>query len=196
MNTIVLMYHTLNIRTKIEDDGMRLMYLKDVWGLPQSHIAFCEGLSQSRVSRNLLAARKKFGVIDVKAETAVQFTPKEIMELQKLPREELSDVQLVSFVHHILDLEVNHLLYKMMNHNVRYRAPSLCALGIQQKHVAALFKQTPSSISIMMKRRGERATGDVLDSSFRFDTKHELEITPKVRTIFKKPSSKFFIASN
>ena len=45
MNTIATLYQLLNIRQKIVDRDLRLLYLKDVWGLPQKLIAECEQTS-------------------------------------------------------------------------------------------------------------------------------------------------------
>ena len=189
-----MMYQTLGIRDKIKDDGLRLLYLKEVWGLPQLLMAECEGLSQSKVSRNLKAARKHFGEINVKDETLLDFTPEEIKQLQEYPTDILSDVQLVTFVHHVLDLEVHHLLYTMMTRNVKFRIPALCSLGIQQIRVAELLNRTQASVSQMMKVRRD-ATGEMLNSSFRLDINGKLVIVPKVRDIFRKKSSKFYVAN-
>jgi hypothetical protein len=185
------MYYTLGIPIKIPERGLRLIYLKDVWGLPQSLVGECEGLSQTRVSIRLKEAREKYKGVDIKAEIDIKFTPKEIKALQDYPNDVLTDVQLVSFVEHVLEIEVNHLFYQMMNQNKGFRMSALASLGMQQNHVSRIFKKIPSTISLLMAKRGERANGSLLNSVLR--TKMDRE--PVIKHLYEKPVPKFFIAS-
>ena len=50
-DTIVSLYNLLGINQKIQERYLRLLYLKESWGLPQKVIAQCEGIAQPSISR-------------------------------------------------------------------------------------------------------------------------------------------------
>jgi predicted XRE-type DNA-binding protein len=58
METIKTLYTLLNIKEKIPEQSLRLLYLKDCWGLDQGTIAELEYLTQPNVSRYMKKARE------------------------------------------------------------------------------------------------------------------------------------------
>jgi hypothetical protein len=195
LHPIMTLYDMLSIRKKIPQKELRFLYLKHVWGLPQTLIGACEGISQARVSYVLKEAKILYGAINVAEHASVVFTPKEIESIQKLPVDVLTDIQLLAFVNNVLDLVVNHLFYNVTNANVNSRASALGSLGIQKQHIAKLFNRTPSSISNLMIRRGDSAKGLKIADPMRYDISVPLAIAPQTYTVFNNARMKFFVAN-
>jgi predicted transcriptional regulator len=78
--------------------------LKDVWGLDQGTIAELEYLTQPNVSRYMKKARETKSAKDL----ILDFTAEELKFVQSLPREIITDMQLISFYTHILKLKISH----------------------------------------------------------------------------------------
>lgn len=175
MKPIVTLYNILGINRSIEDKHLRLLYLKEVWGLPQHLISECEGIGQPTVSQTLKEAYFKHGSGDITELKEITYTEEEIKSIQLLPRTIIKDLQVMSFVNNILGIEVDHPFYEKLNTTLRIVA--LNSLGVQQKHIAKIFNRTQSSISMTIHRTNE----NVLDREFYYRDKlmHTFKFKPK-----------------
>lgn len=189
MNTIATLYHLLNVRQKIADRDLRLLYLKDAWGLPQTIIAECEQTSQAAVSNMLREARMKINPKDLTNASAIQFTPDEIAHIQSLPRDVIKDAPLIAFVNNILNLEVMHPFYSAFAKNDQIRIAALSLLGIQNKHLEKVFKKKQSTVSMIIKRYKDKA--EAIERSTRYDFSTTMQVMPK----HQNRSHNFIIAS-
>ena len=189
MNTIATLYQLLNIRQKIVDRDLRLLYLNDVWGLPQTLIAECEQTSQAAVSYMLREARIKISLKDLSNAAAIQFTGEEIAYIQSLPREVIKDAPLIAFVNNILNLNVYHPFYGAFAKNDQIRIAALSLLGIQNKHLEKIFKKKQSTVSMIIKRFRDKA--EVIERSTRYDFSMTIKVMPK----HQNRSHNFVIAS-
>lgn len=189
MNTIATLYHLLNIRQKITNKDLRLLYLKDVWGLPQTIIAECEQTSQAAISNMLREARIKISTKDLANASAIQFTGEEIAYIQSLPRDVIKDAPLIAFVNNILRLNVYHPFYSGFAKNEQIRIAALSLLGIQNKHLEKVFKKKQSTVSMIIKRFRDKA--EAIERSIRYDVTTPLKVEP----IQKNRTHNFIIAS-
>lgn len=165
MNTWQTLYTLLGLRYKIVDKHLRMMYMKDVWGMEQKDIGDCENMSQSNVSRELKAARLRHGQRDDLK--MIQFDGEDIKRIQALPREVLSDVQCIAFVHDVLGVYPIHTFYDVFNQNTQSRIIALHQLGIPGTKLAKIYGKANSTISMMVKRHDERV--QKLERGFRYD---------------------------
>jgi hypothetical protein len=157
------LYTLLNISGKIEDQGTRLLYLKDVWGLDQFTIGELENLSQPNVSKMSKKARQTKSVQNM----ILDFTEKELKYIQSLPRSIITDIQLIAFYTHILKLRINHPFFI----DLKDRSFSICALhslGIMNKRIESIFGMSQANVSMIIKRHGDRAAK--IERELRFDT--------------------------
>lgn len=189
MHTIATLYHLLQVRQKITDQDLRLLYLKDVWGLPQKLIAECEGVSQATISRLLQEAREKTGQTALVNASSIQFTGEEIAYIQALPRDVIKDAPLIAFVNNILNLNVYHSFYSGFVHNDQIRIAALSLLGIQNKHLEKLFKKSQPTVSMIIKRYKTKA--EAIERSVRYEVGSSLKVEP----IQKNRMYNFIIAS-
>lgn len=189
MDTIVTLYRLLNIRQKITNQDLRLLYLRDVWGLPQTLIAECEQTSQAAVSNMLREARVKVHPKDLANASAIQFTPDEIAHIQSLPRDVIKDAPLIAFVNNILNLEVLHPFYSAFAKNDQIRIAALSLLGIKNKHLEKIFKKKQSTVSMIIKRFRDKA--EAIERSTRYDFSTTIQVMPK----HQNRSHNFIIAS-
>lgn len=189
MNTIATLYQLLNIQQKITNQDLRLLYLKDVWGLPQKLIAECEQTSQAAVSYMLRGAWMRISPKDLANASAIQFTPDEIAHIQSLPRDVIKDAPLIAFVNNILNLDVMHPFYSAFAKNEQIRIAALSLLGIQNKHLEKVFKKKQSTVSMIIKRFKEKA--EAIERSTRYDFSMNIQIMPK----HQNRSHNFIIAS-
>lgn len=179
-NAIKTVYNLLGIRSKIPDEFLRFLYLKDVWGLDQAKIGDLEGCSQSFVSKRLIAARSKIPHQDLINASAIQFTEDEIKYLQFMPRELIADTQIVAFVNDVLGLEILHPFYSFTNRDVNVRVAALFALGVQNKRLMQIYGKSQAGISMTVKRNIERAMEIKRES--RYDNTAIFKIMPKKQT--------------
>lgn len=158
METLSTLYNLLGIRQKIQDPQLRLLYLSEVWGVRQSIVMECEGIShQSRVSNMIKKAKLQYGATDIKNVAAIQFNADEIKYIQMLPREIINDIQVIAFTNNILGLNVNHPLYSFFSHDVGIRIAALSDLGIRNKHLQYIFNKSQPNITMTVKRKLKRS---------------------------------------
>lgn len=169
MNDIQNLYTLLNIRQKLGSQDLRILYLKDVWGLDQQVIAELEGISQSLVSRKITEGRRQFTRPDIQnLNASIDWTIEELLFLQQLPREIIKDIPLVSFIIYILGIKLTHPFYFLYdNDNVSMAA--LHSLGIQNKRIQELFKKTQPTVSMAVKRNLDRALKIEKDTRYSFN---------------------------
>lgn len=179
MNQIATMYNLLGIRQKLQDQKLRILYLRDVWGLSQALIGECEGIkSQSNTSRLIKEAQMYYGTTDIKNTAAIQFQPEEIKYIQMLPRTIINDTQIIAFVNNILGINVVHPFYSVFNHNANVRIAALSDLGIRNKQLQIIFKKTQPSISMIIKRNIQRSRE--IERVSRYDQTALFRIEPQV----------------
>jgi hypothetical protein len=157
LKKIITLYNLLGINQKIQDQHKRIKYLKNVWGLDQITIGECEGLTQPSVSRLLTEANilvPDSNINELK-QTSL-FQPHEIRWLQSLPREVLSDIQLIAFVENILEIYPLHSFYTNFESGISLRIAALSSLGVQNKCLQAMFNKSQPTISMTAKRNMER----------------------------------------
>lgn len=191
MDSIQVLYTILNIRQKIQDQSLRVLYLKDTWGLEQSHIAKLEGCVQSTISRMLADSRKKNKTAEMeKAKFSIRWTLEELKGIQELPREILPDFPLVVFVEDILELEIDHPFYKMLRPTVIMRMASLSFLGVQNKHIQRIYNKTQPTVTMAIKRNMQSVRRAERDTRYNF-VNYNMSFKRKYE--FSSPS--FFIAN-
>lgn len=144
------------------------MYLKDVWGIPQTFIAEFERINQSQISRIYNAAKIKYGKTNIRETAGVHFSEEEIYYLMQLPREIIADMELVAFVLHVLGLRPRHPFFDVHESNSTQIA-ALASLGVQNKHLVDIFNKTQPTISMAVKRNLERVKR--IERVTRFDYK-------------------------
>jgi predicted transcriptional regulator len=192
MNTsIKTLYTLLGISNKIEDQEIRLLYLKDVWGLDQSTIAELEYLTQPNVSRYMKKARETKAAKDL----ILDFTAEELKFVQSLPRDIITDVQLISFYTHILKLRIGHPFFMDLS-DESLKISALASLGIMNKHLETMFGKSQAAVSMIIKRTSDRAAK--VQRSMRFDTTsvvYKIEkIIPENKLLPVDTSKKFTLA--
>jgi transcriptional regulator len=160
---IKTLYTLLGISNKIEDQSLRLLYLKDCWGLDQGTIAELEYLTQPNVSRYMKKARETKAAKDM----ILDFTAEELKFVQSLPREIITDMQLIAFYTHILKLKINHPFFMDLG-DKSFRICALHSLGIMNKHLENMFGKSQAGVSMIIKRNGTRAAK--IERELRFDT--------------------------
>ena len=153
MNKIQNLYNLLQINIKLEDPFIRILYLKDVWGLDQQTIAECEGVSQSYISRELLKARKIHDENTILELTHNLFSGEEIQYVHMLPREILNDIECIAFITDILKLHPYHPFFQFYETPINLKIAALASLGIQNKHIVALYNKPQSTVSMNIKRQ-------------------------------------------
>jgi hypothetical protein len=157
MHPLQMFYNLLQINRKIENVHIRLMYLKDIWGMEQKLIGACEGISQSYVSKELIYARKTVPRETFLEQTSNIWTSEEIQFLQFLPREVVTDIQVLAFIEDILHVYPNHSFYQHYEAPINLRIAALASLGIQHKRVGEIFNKNQPTISMNVKRHMEKA---------------------------------------
>jgi predicted transcriptional regulator len=192
MNTsIKTLYTLLGIINKIEDQETRLLYLKDCWGLDQVTIAELENLTQPNVSRYMKKARETKAAKDL----ILDFTAEELKFVQSLPREIITDMQLISFYTYILKLKISHPFFLNLS-DESLKISALASLGIMNKHLENMFGKSQAAVSMIIKRTSDRATK--VQRSMRFDTSsivYKIEkIIPNDKLLPVDMSKKFTLA--
>jgi predicted transcriptional regulator len=162
-NTIKTLYTLLDIPKKIEDRDLRLLYLKDVWGLDQGTIAELEHLTQPNVSRYMKKARETKSAVDI----ILDFTKEELQFIQSLSREVITDIQIIAFYQHILKLKINHPFFLTYGDEL-LRIAALSSLGVMNKHLEGLFGKSQAAVSMIIKRNAEKSAK--IQRNLRFDT--------------------------
>jgi transcriptional regulator len=162
-NKIKTLYTVLNIKSKIPDQPLRLLYLKDVWGLDQNTIGELEDLSQPNVSKMSKAAR----VNKSAANMILDFTEKELKFVQSLSRSIITDMELIAFYTHILKLNINHPFFFSLD-DEKFKICALHSLGIMNTKIESIFGRTQAGVSVIVKRHGHRAVK--IERELRFDT--------------------------
>lgn len=178
METIKTLYNLLNIKRKIQHNATRITYLKDVWGLEQNTIAELEKCSQSQVSKLILFVRKSVPRETFLKAIDIRWTVDEIKFIQFLPREIISDVEVVAFVNNILGLEVHHPLFDHYEYAVNLRIAALAKLGIQNKHLVQIFNKSQPTVSMIVKRFADRSS---VERPNRYDSTAPYTISPQKR---------------
>jgi predicted transcriptional regulator len=161
--SIKTLYTLLGISNKIEDQSLRLLYLKDVWGLDQGTIAELEYLTQPNVSRYMKKARETKAAKDL----ILDFTEQELKFVQSLPRDIITDVQLIAFYTHILKLKISHPFFMDLS-DESLKISALASLGIMNKHLENMFGKSQAAVSMIIKRTSDRSAK--VQRSMRFDT--------------------------
>lgn len=167
----------LGMNHKLPDKHVRVLYLKEVWGIPQALIGECEELKQSSISRIIKEAKIKCNIQDIRLLSLQDFDSDDIKKLQSLPREILTDIQLISFVQNILGMNVLHPFYEYFYGGHKIRITALAALGIQQVHLEKLFNKSQSTISTMVKNTNEKDIKQERD--MRYNITESLKIVPR-----------------
>jgi hypothetical protein len=157
MEKLQTLYNLLQVNLKIENTHVRLLYLKDVWGMEQSLIGECEGYSQSYVSKEIIKARKNVTRETMIQETEQLWSAEEIQYLQFLPREVIEDIPVLAFIENILGVVPLHPFFQYIDTSEQVRIAALSSLGIQHKRLQTLFHKNQSTISMVVKRSQERA---------------------------------------
>jgi hypothetical protein len=185
METVKTLYNLLQINIKIENTHIRFMYLKDVWGLEQSLIGELEGVSQSYVSKVIIEGRKTVSRETFIHATERLFTGEEIKFIQYLPRVILSDMQCLAFIQDILGIKPLHPFFINYTTSENIRIAALATLGIQNKRLMEIFKKNQPTISMVVKRNGDRVLG--MDRSNRYDVELDYRFeVQKTEFTFKK----------
>lgn len=149
---IVSLYNLLGISQRLQDESFRLLYLKDNWGLDQKTIAHVEGRSQPYISGALRKARNNVNVENFQKSTDFKFEAHEIKQVQFLPRDMITDTQVMAFIVDLLGVQVSHPFYNYYSHNPTTRMIALSSLGIQQKKLAQIYKKSQNNISMQVKK--------------------------------------------
>jgi transcriptional regulator len=188
---IKTLYTLLGISNKIEDQETRLLYLKDCWGLDQGTIAELEYLTQPNVSRYMKKARETKSAKDL----ILDFTAEELKFVQSLPREIITDMQLISFYTHILKLKISHPFFLNLS-DESLKISALASLCIMNKHLENIFGKSQAAVSMIIKRTSERSAK--VQRSMRFDTSsvvYKIEkIIPENKLLPIDKSKKFTLA--
>jgi transcriptional regulator len=151
MSTIKTLSNLLQINNRIKDQQLRMLYLKECWGLSQEVIADMEDCSQQWVSSQIIKGRMNPQQV-IEDTLDLQFSIDEIRYIQFLPREIIKDIEVIAFVNNILGLEVYHPFYQHYDHVANMRIAALAGLGVQNKHLERMFKKTQSGVSMIVKR--------------------------------------------
>ena len=185
--TVQTLYNLLSIQSKIQNEPLRLLYLKDVWGLEQAAIGECEGRSQSYISKELIKARQSIPHQDFLNASEIQWTADELKYIQFLPREIITDVQVIAFINDVLGVEILHPFYMHFNHAIDIRIAALYSLGIQNKRLVQIYNRKQSSVSMIVKRSTEKAL--TLERNNRYDSTADFVISQQ-----RKHQNKFTLA--
>lgn len=177
MEPLQTLYNLLGINRKIENDLERYLYLKDFWGMEQSLIGKCEGVSQSYVSKMLIKARET-----VSRETLAKleddlYTPEEVQYIQYLPREVLPDIPAIAFINNILKVYPQHGFFSYLDTALNSRIVGLAWLGVQNKHICKLFNKNQPTVSMIVKRSLEKMPAIIRPA--RYEHVDEYRLLPK-----------------
>lgn len=177
MEPIQTLYNLLGINLKIPDENVRLLYLKDVWGLEQTVIGELEDKSQSYISKTLVSARKSIPqqVFDIQTENL--FSAAEIEYLQFLPRSIVMDLPILSFIKDVLQVEPIHPFFIFYDDAVNVRIAALSSLGIQHKCLQKLFGKSQPTISMIVKRNRNKAI--TFERANRYEKQSDYKLKPK-----------------
>jgi predicted transcriptional regulator len=168
---------------------LRLLYLKDVWGLDQGTIAELEHISQPNVSRQIKKARESKSAENM----ILDFTAEELKFVQSLPRDIISDMQLIAFYNNILKLRISHPFFSSVGNIDQLRICALASLGVMNKKLEKMFNKTQATVSMIIKRNSEKAAK--VNRPMRFDTSssvYDIEKIYPVNVIPPTPVSKKF----
>lgn len=179
MSTLKTLYNLLQINLKIEDTHIRLLYLKDVWGMEQTLIGECEGVSQSYVSKELIKAREYVSRETVLEQTKDLFSPEEIQYIHFLPREILPDVAAIAFINNILGVYPIHGFFDYIDTATNARIAGLAWLGVQNKHICKLFKKNQPTVSMVVKRSVDRVPSITRPSRYEPVKEYKLSHVPQ-----------------
>jgi hypothetical protein len=97
----------------------------------------------------------------------LDFTAEELKFVQSLPRDIITDVQLISFYTHILKLKISHPFFMDLS-DESLKISALVSLGIMNKHLENMFGKSQAAVSMIIKRTSDRAAK--VQRSMRFDT--------------------------
>jgi predicted transcriptional regulator len=182
MSKLLDLAELLNLRFKLPEESLRLLYLRDVWGLEQSELAKYVGKSQGYISVHLKKTRTKRGAIPFTIDWEVD----ELKMIQFLPRELLTDNQVIAFFMDILQLDINHPFFNFYNHPERNRILALHSLGVRQKRIVELFTKTQPAVSMMINSQSLKEHEQV----GRYDKTAKYTFKPRVEV----PKNKFIPA--
>lgn len=183
MSTLKTLYNLLQVNRKITDTGMRLLYLKDVWGLEQAVIGELEDVSQSYVSKEIIKTRKIVSRETLELETNELWSPEEIQYIHFLPREILPDIAAIAFINDILGYHPIHPFFDYMDTGANARIAALAWLGVMNKRLVEMFKKNQPTVSMIVKRSIgrvstiERPTRYLPVSEYRFYNKDNIKST-------------------
>lgn len=183
----------LGVYRKIEDQGIRMAYFKERWGLDQNIIAEIEDVSQSKVSRGIKAAKLVNGTDMSRLYDTVTFIGEEIQLLHALPRTVLSDLELLSFVYDILEVRPNAMpmFYNLAIIHEKARATALFNMGIMSKFLAEKFGKRQNTFSMFVKSGMETIDMDMILP----DRYHKLDVPwTLVPKFVKSMPTKLFMA--
>jgi transcriptional regulator len=152
MGAITEIYDILHLDTKIQSSLIRVVYLWEVWGLPQGLIADCEGTSQSAISRVLKDGRQHVSKEDIINFTAIRWSSEELKAIQFLSRDVITDAEVFSFMNDILQLEISHIFFKSYRPSELKRIAALARLGVRVGHIAKMFNRSAANTSGIVKR--------------------------------------------
>lgn len=155
---IHVFYKGFHIKEKLADENVRLLYLRNIWGLDQKTIGELEGVGQSVISRRLQYA-KKIGVPEYKFLQDVNnlILLEDLKQIHGMDRSAVKDIELFAFAHDLLGFEIDTTFYRLKRKELRdRRAVSLVKLGVQQKRVAQAVGITQGAVSMATRRVTEK----------------------------------------
>lgn len=174
------LYILLNIKRKLPDEYARCFYLHYVWGMKQEDVAACENVSQPVVSRLIKIGSLMTTINDMRDYMYQNTTTDEIQYLQKLPRDILSDVQLIAFVTDLIGIKPLHSLYTSFDHKEPLRIAALASLGVQNKRLQQIYNKSQAGISMIVKRQTEKALS--VERFNRYDFIGDFAFKPRVES--------------
>lgn len=191
MNKLSLLCDILHLHLKLPDERIRLLYLREQWGMEQQMLADLIGKSQAHVSMALKKAKTGVSTQNDEKALQVEWSVDEVKAIQFLPREILNDNEAAGFIIDILQVDVTHPFF---THNVfseTARAAGLASIGVRHRQLEKIFRKNQSTISMMVKR-GLAATQ--YERSGRYDKTASYNIKPSDKV--KKPIKDKFITTN
>ena len=134
--------------------------------MEQTLIGECEGVSQSYVSKELIKAKERYTREQVIEQTLDIWTAQEIQYIHFLPREIISDIQVLAFIENILGIFPIHPFFSILSTPTNLRIAALASLGIQNKRLMVLFNKNQPTISMTVKRSRERAMNTIRQTRY------------------------------
>lgn len=177
MQTLKTLYNLLQINHKIEDLHVRMLYLKDIWGMEQTLIGELEGFSQSYISKELIIARQKVLKDTFIQQTSNLYTAQEVQYVQMLPRSIIGDMQVLAFIENVLGVTPIHPFFNHYDTPMNIRIAALASLGIQNKCLMVMFDKSQPNISMMVKRYSQKTIETQRDN--RYDKIPEYKLKEK-----------------